>query len=253
MSDRLDHSERVYADLFGPRDTSAVDNDPEFGRILRTYIFGDLFALGELDYRTRELITVTTLATLQSLAQLRGHLNAALTIGVEAVELREAIYQLAPFMGFPRTLNAIAVLNEVLSSRGVDLPLPDQGTTTDDDRHERGSDIQQSLYGNRMADSLASLPEPFAQVVPRLLTDWGFGDFATRGGLDTATRELLILCALAALNLEPQVRSHVAGAIAAGNSPETVLAALVHLSGYAGFPLAVNAIRIVAERLSAEQ
>jgi 4-carboxymuconolactone decarboxylase len=253
MSDRLDHSERVYADLFGPRDTSAVDNDPEFGRILRTYIFGDLFALGELDYRTRELITVTTLATLQSLAQLRGHLNAALTIGVEAVELREAIYQLAPFMGFPRTLNAIAVLNEVLSSRGVDLPLPDQGTTTDDDRHERGSDIQQSLYGNRMADSLASLPEPFAQVVPRLLTDWGFGDFATRGGLDTATRELLILCALAALNLEPQVRSHVAGALAAGNSPETVLAALVHLSGYAGFPLAVNAIRIVAERLSAEQ
>lgn len=253
MSDRLDHSERVYADLFGPRDTNAVDNDPEFGRILRTYIFGDLFALGELDYRTRELITVTTLATLQSLAQLRGHLNAALTIGVEAVELREAIYQLAPFMGFPRTLNAIAVLNEVLSSRGVDLPLPDQGTTTDDDRHERGSDIQQSLYGNRMADSLASLPEPFAQVVPRLLTDWGFGDFATRGGLDTATRELLILCALAALNLEPQVRSHVAGALAAGNSPETVLAALVHLSGYAGFPLAVNAIRIVAERLSAEQ
>ena len=253
MSDRLDHSERVYADLFGPRDTSAVDNDPEFGRILRTYIFGDLFALGELDYRTRELITVTTLATLQSLPQLRGHLNAALTIGVEAVELREAIYQLAPFMGFPRTLNAIAVLNEVLSSRGVDLPLPDQGTTTDDDRHERGSDIQQSLYGNRMADSLASLPEPFAQVVPRLLTDWGFGDFATRGGLDTATRELLILCALAALNLEPQVRSHVAGALAAGNSPETVLAALVHLSGYAGFPLAVNAIRIVAERLSAEQ
>lgn len=253
MSDRLDHSERVYADLFGPRDTSAVDNDPEFGRILRTYIFGDLFALGELDYRTRELITVTTLATLQSLAQLRGHLNAALTIGVEAVELREAIYQLAPFMGFPRTLNAIAVLNEVLSSRGVDLPLPDQGTTTDDDRHERGSDIQQSLYGNRMADSLASLPEPFAQVVPRLLTDWGFGDFATRGGLDTGTRELLILCALAALNLEPQVRSHVAGALAAGNSPETVLAALVHLSGYAGFPLAVNAIRIVAERLSAEQ
>ena len=157
MSDRLDHSERVYADLFGPRDTNAVDNDPEFGRILRTYIFGDLFALGELDHRTRELITVTILATLQSLPQLRAHVNAALNVGVEPVELREVIYQLAPFLGFPRTLNAIAVLNEVLTAREVDLPLPDQGTTTDDDRHERGSDIQQSLYGNRMADSLAAI------------------------------------------------------------------------------------------------
>ena len=67
MSDRLDHSERVYADLFGPRDTNAVDNDPEFGRILRTYIFGDLFALGELDHRTRELITVTILSQVETL------------------------------------------------------------------------------------------------------------------------------------------------------------------------------------------
>lgn len=253
MSDRLDHSERVYADLFGPRDTNAVDNDPEFGGILRTYIFGDLFALGELDHRTRELITVTSLATLQSLPQLRAHVNAALNVGVEPVELREAIYQLAPFLGFPRTLNAIAVLNEVLTAREVELPLPDQGTTTDDDRLDRGRVVQQSLYGNRMADSLASLPEPFSQAVPRLLTEWAFGDFATRGGLDTPTRELLILCALAALNLEPQVRSHVAGALAAGNRPETVLAALAHLSGYAGFPLAVNAIRIVAEQLQNEQ
>ena len=34
---------------------------------------------------------------------------------------------------------------------------------------------------------------------------------------------------------------------------KTVLAALAHLSGYAGFPLAVNAIRIVAEQLQNEQ
>lgn len=245
MSERLERSEQVYAQLFGPRDTGAPDTDPEFGRILRTYIFGDLFALGELDHRTRELITVTALATLQALPQLRGHLNAALNVGVEPVQLREAIYQLAPFMGFPRTLNAVAVLNEVLTAHGVELPLPDQGTTTDDDRHDRGQTIQAELYGTRMADSLASLPAPFAQAVPRLLTEWAFGDFATRGGLDTATRELLVLCALATVGLEAQVRSHVAGAVAAGNSTETILAALAHLSGYAGFPAAVNAIRHV--------
>ena len=247
MSDRLERSEQVYADLFGARNPDAADSDPEFGRILRTYIFGDLFALGELDHRTRELITVTALATLQALPQLRAHLTAALTVGVQPVELREAIYQLAPFIGFPRTLNAVGVLNEVLTAAGVELPLPDQGTTTDADRHDRGREIQSALYGNRMTNSLATLPEPFADAIPQLLTEWAFGDFATRGGLDTATRELLILCALATAGLEPQVRSHVAGARAAGNSEPVILAALAHLSGYAGFPAAVNAIRLVSE------
>ncbi|MBK8445291.1 MAG: carboxymuconolactone decarboxylase family protein [Micropruina sp.] len=243
MSERLDRSEQVYTELFGQRDTTAADTDPEFGRILRTYIFGDLFALGELDHRTRELITVTALATLQALPQLRAHLRAALHVGVQPVELREAIYQLAAFIGFPRTLNALGVLNEVLVEQGVTLPLPDQGTTTDDDRRARGRDVQQRLYGTRMAQSLADLPAPYGEAVPALLTEWAFGDFATRNGLDTATRELLILCALATAGLDPQVRSHIAGALAAGNSPETVLAALAHLSGYAGFPAAVNAIR----------
>lgn len=246
--DRLDRSEAVYAALFGPRDAGAPDTDPEFGRILRTYIFGDLFALGDLDHRTRELITITALAALQALPQLRAHLDAALRVGVQPVEAREAIYQLAPFLGFPRTLNALGVLNEVLAARGVPLPLPAQATTTDADRYDRGRELQASLYGSRMADSLAALPEPFADAVPRLLTEWAFGDFATRGGLNTATRELLILCALATLGLEPQVRSHLAGALAAGNALETVLAALARLSGYAGFPAAVNAIRIVAEQ-----
>lgn len=166
------------------------------------------------------------------------------------VELREAVYQLAPFLGFPRTLNAVGVLNEVFTARGVELPLPDQGTTTDADRHDRGREIQASLYGTRMATSLASLPGGFADGVPNLLTGWGFGDFSTRGGLDPATRELLILCSLAALGLEPQCRSHGVGARKAGNSTETILAALVHAAAYAGFPAAVNAIRVVADALA---
>ena len=112
-TDREARAEETYARLFGPRDPSAQDNDPEFGRILRTFIFGDVFATGDLDDTTRELITVTVLATLNTLAQLKAHTRAALNVGVTPVELREAIYQLAPFIGFPRTLNAVTALNEV--------------------------------------------------------------------------------------------------------------------------------------------
>ena len=57
--DRTQRSEQTYARLFGPRDTTAPDLDPEFGAILRRLIFGEVFHTGDLDERTRELITVT--------------------------------------------------------------------------------------------------------------------------------------------------------------------------------------------------
>jgi 4-carboxymuconolactone decarboxylase len=164
MTDREARAEETYARLFGPRDRSAPDNDPEFGRILRTFIFGDVFATGDLNDTTRELITVTVLATLNTLPQLKAHTRAALKVGVTPVELREAVYQLAPFIGFPRTLNAVAALNEVFDALGIALPLAPQTTTTDSDRYARGRAIQAPLYGTEIADELAD--EPLAGVLP---------------------------------------------------------------------------------------
>jgi 4-carboxymuconolactone decarboxylase len=246
-TDREARAEETYARLFGSRDRSAPDNDPEFGRILRTFIFGDVFSTGDLNDTTRELITVTVLATLNTLNQLRAHTRAALNVGVTPVELREAVYQLAPFIGFPRTLNAVAALNEVFDDRGVPLPLPlpPQATTTDTDRFARGRAIQEPLYGTEIADELAD--EPLAGVMPRFLTEFLFGDLYSRTGLELATRELLILCALATLGLERQLRPHVTGAIKAGSSRDSVLAALIHCFPYIGFPNAMNAIRVVRE------
>lgn len=248
MSEQFDRraaAETVYARPFGARDTAAPDMHPEFGEILRRLIFGDVFATGTLDDRTRELVTVTCLATLQTLPQLRAHSAAALKVGVTPVELREAMYQLAPFVGFPRTLNAIGVIDEVLEAAGVELPLPRQGSVTDQNRHERGLQIQSGLYGTEIADALAGLPEPFDQAVPGFLTDFLFGDVWTRAGVDIATRELLGLVTLTTLGLAPQLTPHVRGAVAAGNSVETVLAALVQAFPYIGYPAAMNAIRVV--------
>jgi 4-carboxymuconolactone decarboxylase len=128
VSERQTHAEATYERLFGPRDKSAPDNDPELMEILRRFIFGDVFDTGVLDDQTRELITVTVLASLQTLPQLKSHTAAALNVGVQPIEIREAIYQLAPFIGFPRTLNAVATINDVFRAQGIQLPLPVQGT-----------------------------------------------------------------------------------------------------------------------------
>jgi alkylhydroperoxidase/carboxymuconolactone decarboxylase family protein YurZ len=160
MSERQAHAEATYELLFGPRDSSAPDNDPELLEILRRFIFGDVFDTGVLDDRIRELITATLLACLQTLPQLKSHTAAALNVGVQPVQIREAVYQLAPFIGFPRTLNAVATINEAFQDRGIELPLPAQGTVSDADRYSKGLAEQAPLYGNEIKNNLAELPEP---------------------------------------------------------------------------------------------
>lgn len=246
VSPRRQHAEATYERLFGPRDTSQPDTDPEFGEILRRFIFGDVFDTGLIDDKTRELITVVCLATIQSLPQLRSHTAAALHAGNSAVEIREAIYQLAPFLGFPRTLNAVGVINEVFRAQGIELPLADQGTVTDETRYERGMAEQFPLYGDEIKDNLADLPAPFAEALPRFLTEFGFGDFYTRTGLDVRTRELLVLCALAAIgDTSAQLPPHGRACLQLGWTKAEVVAALVHCFPYIGFPRAVAAVRAV--------
>ncbi len=246
VSERQAHAEATYERLFGPRDKSAVDNDPELMEILRRFIFGDVFDTGVLDDQTRELITVTVLACLQTLPQLKSHTAAALNVGVQPIEIREAIYQLAPFIGFPRTLNAIGTINDVFQARDIQLPLPGQGTVSDNDRYPKGLAEQTPLYGDEIKDNLADLPQPFDESLPRFLTEFCFGDFYTRGGLSLSQRELLVLCALATIgDTSAQLGPHGRACIEVGNSKTTVVAALVHCFPYIGFPRAVAAIRAV--------
>jgi 4-carboxymuconolactone decarboxylase len=246
MSERQAHAEATYSRLFGPRDTDAPDNDPELMEILRRFIFGDVFDTGVLDDQARELITITVLTCLQALPQLRSHTAAALRVGVPPVQIREAIYQMAPFIGFPRTLNAVATINEVFQSQGIELPLDEQGTVSDADRYSKGLAEQEPLYGDEIKDNLADLPEPFNEALPRFLTEFCFGDFYTRGGLTLAQRELLVLCALATIgDTSAQLGPHGRACLQVGNSKTAVIAALVHCFPYIGFPRAVAAVRAV--------
>ena len=142
-------------------------------------------------------------------------------------------------------------MNEVFAGNNIELPLPSQRTLTgesEEERYQRGLAIQAPLYGDEIAGRYTWLPGEFAQAVPRFLTELCFGDFATRTGLDGKTRELLTVVLLAALGgAELQVKSHVQGALKAGNTKEEVVCALVHASGYMGIPRLFNALNSVQE------
>lgn len=243
---RVEKCEETFRELFGGAPVVNEGNDPEFMRILQRFIFGDVCAVGSLDNRMRELITITVLTVNQTLPQLKAHTAACLRVGLTPVEIREAIYQCAPFIGFPKTLNAIGVMNEVFEEQGIALPLESQETVTEETRYELGKQIQDPIYGSEIADRYAYLPQEYAQAIPRFLTEFGFGDYMTRTGMDGKTRELLILVLLAALGgADLQVYSHGMGAMKAGNSVDEILCALMHGMPYMGFPRFLNALNAI--------
>ena len=243
--DRTALCKENYTALFGGEALTGEGTDPEFMAILQKFIFGDIFAVGDLDLKKREMITCTVRSVMQTLPQLKSHAAAALNVGVTPVELRETIYQCAPFIGFPRTLNAIGVINEVFEERGIELPLEPQGTTTEENRFEKGFAIQNPIYGDEISQRMAYVPGGMGNDVSHFLTEYCFGDIYTRNGLDVQTRELLIYCILTALEADSQLASHAVGNMKLGTSRETLAAAVIQCLPYVGFPPAMKALNAI--------
>lgn len=243
---RIDKCEEVFEKLFGgkPADLK-TGNDPEMMIILQRFIFGEVFDTGELKEADRELITVACLATLQTIPQLKAHTQAALNIGNTPLTIREVVYQCAPFIGFPRTLNALEAINEVFEKNDISLPLELCGTVKEEERYAKGLEIQEPIYGNEIKDKYADLPDGMGEALPRFLTELCFGDFYTRKGLDEKQRELLMLCVLATLRADRQILAHAIGNLKVGNSKATMYAAMIQCLPYIGFPAAFEAINII--------
>ena len=247
---RTDICKKNYKILFQGEALSQTGDDPEMMAILQKYIFGEIFTIGELDIKTRELITVTSLAVQQTLPQLKAHTNAALNVGVTPIELREAIYQLAPFIGFPKTLNALGVLNEVFKEREIETPLKSTAAINEEERFIKGLAIQNPLYGDEIKQAMKDLPDDMGADVARFLTEVCFGDFYTREGLDIKTRELLFVAALVTTGNNTTLKSHINGNLKAGNSKETITAAIIQCLPYVGFPNTLAALKTLKEVLN---
>jgi 4-carboxymuconolactone decarboxylase len=244
---RTERAQKKYKELFASEITESK-TDPELFNILQKLIFGEIFYIGNIDDKTRELITITALTTNQTLPQLKAHTYAALNIGLTPVEIREAVYQVAPFIGYPKVLNAVEIINEVFKARGIVLPLENTGTVKESQRFEKGKEIQYPLYGEKMIEYMKDLPGGLGEEIPRILTESGFGDYYTRKGLDLKTRELLIFCTLATLGgTERQMASHAEGNLKAGNTKETLISAMIQCYPYIGFPRISNAINVIKE------
>lgn len=196
----------------------------------------------------KALIAVVSLVAQPSHALLAYSVERALDAGARPEQIREAVYQCAPYVGFPRVVEALNVIHEAFVKRGVALPLPVCGTVTPETRFDKGVDAQATIFGDSMRQLAADGPEAMTPSQFFLASNC-FGDFYTRKGLDLATREMLTLCILVNLGVEPQMRAHIQGNRNMGRSRAFIAEIIYQCLPYAGYPRLLNALRVLDEAL----
>jgi 4-carboxymuconolactone decarboxylase len=124
VSDRYERGDALLRKIDGDK---VADNliaryenlAPDFTRYLIEFAFGEVYAR-EGDLKQRELVAIASLATMGGCdSQLETHVHGAFNVGLKESEIVEAVMTLIPYIGFPKTLNAMSIVKRVVDKRSL--------------------------------------------------------------------------------------------------------------------------------------
>ena len=111
MQDRLEKGAQAQADIFGEHMKEAWKAD-HINRWLAANCFGDYYTRTGLDLRQREMITFCFLAAQGGCEpQLTAHAKGNMNLGNDKEFLLKVVSQCLPYIGYPRSLNAVTCIN----------------------------------------------------------------------------------------------------------------------------------------------
>ena len=112
MEDRLEKGAQTQADIFGPQMLEAWKTG-HINRWLAANCFGDYYTRTGLTLAQREMITFCYLAAQGGCEpQLTAHAKGNMNLGNDKAFLIRVISQCLPYIGYPRSLNAVACVNK---------------------------------------------------------------------------------------------------------------------------------------------
>ena len=187
--------------------------------------------MNQLSFTTEQAACMSAIACNEAKGDLvalesaiHGGLKAELTVS----QIKEALSQLYAYTGFPRSLNALGVLQKIVNGK------------SSNDKWEEGSeasplpsDFDALKEGTRVQTQLTGKPfdYAFAPATDYYLKAHLFGDIFARDNLTYADRELVTVSALSGLQgVEPQLKAHIAGARNMGVTEEQLQGIVVALA-----------------------
>ena len=188
--------------------------------------------MNQLSFTTEQAAWMSAIACDEAKGDLVA-LESAIHNGLEAEltvsQIKEALSQLYAYTGFPRSLNALGVLQRVIGDRqakGVKVIMGEDASPLSDDYDalKEGTRVQTQLTGK-------PFNYEFAPATDYYLKAHLFGDIFARDNLTYADRELVTVSALSGLEgVEPQLKAHIAGARNMGVSEEQLQGIVVALA-----------------------
>ena len=174
---------------------------------------GNLLAQENMKLTTKEqaLVAIAANEARGDMLGLKSALSDGFNGGLTVSEAKEALSQLYAYTGFPRSLNALGALQQVLKDRESAGLTTEAGREADAlpkdyDALRQGTEVQTRLSGQPF--NYAFAPQTDYYLKAHL-----FGDIFARNNLTFAEREIVTVSAISALpGCEPQLRAHVSGA-----------------------------------------
>jgi 4-carboxymuconolactone decarboxylase len=116
---KLEFGTEIQTKLVGAPVKGEVYNfAPAIDQFLKEHLFGDIFGRDNLDFKTREIATISALAALGGVEnQLRSHFNVGMHNGLTTDQLKHLVTIVQPNIGAKKASTANRVLQDVLKQR----------------------------------------------------------------------------------------------------------------------------------------
>lgn len=167
----------------------------------------------ELTERQQAIVAIASYAAIGDTDGLTRALAQGLTAGLTVNEIKELLIQAYAYCGFPRSLTALGVFNDLLKQRKANGITDTEGESaavvSDIDKYGQGAETLSKLSGVPV-DAPAPWYEDFAPGINRFLKEHLFADIFGRGVLPYTDRELATVSMLTALGgVEPMATGHI--------------------------------------------
>ncbi|GGF58201.1 carboxymuconolactone decarboxylase [Azorhizobium oxalatiphilum] len=212
------------------------DTAPALGAYTDGVLFADVWKRPQLAPRDRSLITIAALIAGGHSAQMTGHFNRGLDNGVTREEIIAIITHLAFYSGWPNSMSAVAVANEVFAKR----KLPPMKADAEDALMAFDAEADAPR-----AAAVNAAVAPIAPALARYTNEVLFRDLWLRKDLEPRDRSLVTVVALMVSGQVEQMPFHINRAMDNGLTQEQLTEAVTHLAFYAGWPRAMSAVPVL--------
>ena len=174
-----------------------------------------------LDKKQQTIVSISALTAVGDIEKLKAELNMGLDSGLTINEIKEVLVQLYAYCGFPRSLNGINTLMNVVKERKAQGISDKEGPATvldarTTDNYERGRAVLETLTKTPQTKPAPGFGE-FAPRIDAFLKEHLFADIFGSDVLTYQQRELVTVSALAAMSgVDSQLQSHIGMAMNTG-------------------------------------